>query len=101
MGGEQHGLPCRAFVAFAIAQQTKRSLRSAFQLRRKRHARCERKAVTQGSGGYFDARQFMCYVSAQDGAILIVRGQFFNAEELALGERRVQSRARVALTEYE
>src|ERR1035437_164445 len=101
VGGEEGGLPCRAFVTFAIAQQAEHAMGRRPELAGIGHSRGDRKTVTQGTSGHIDAGQLVGDVTAQIGTILVVRQELFDREEAPLGEGGIEARSSVAFAQHE
>ena len=57
--------------------------------------------MAQGTSGDIDTRQFVGDVTAQIGAVLIVRQELFDREEAPLGEDGIEAGSSVAFAEDE
>ena len=103
MTGEQRGFPGRAFIAFAVGEQTGDARVGRAQvLVAVGHARRDRQAVTEragrGGNGRDPARRRMC---GQERVVLVVRGKLGVGQLSEVMQRRVQGRRAVTLAQDE
>jgi hypothetical protein len=99
VGRGHRRLPDRAFLAFAVAHHHERAVGGAVVPAGQGHSVADRQAVPEGAGGELDAGDALERVPGKAAPHLLVGLELLDREEAALGERRIEGRARVPLAE--
>src|SRR6266699_2578689 len=99
MSGEEGGFPGGALVAFTVTQQAEDPMGSRPEHSGIGHSGGDGKPVAQRSSGHIDTRDFMRYVAAKIGTILVMCEKLLGREETPLRECGVKARSRMAFAE--
>ncbi len=100
LGREQNGLPVRAFVAFAVAQDGENAVRKSVPLGSQRHPAGDRQSVAQRAGRKLDARNPVRRdVAGQPRAVDVEAVQPLQRKEAAFRQRGVQTGTGMPLAE--